>query len=232
MLRLPITYDDPLTDQKVTETHLFHISKANLVEMELEEMGNEYTAKDGEQYTGMRAKLKRIMDSENDGRAVMNEIKDMIRRAYGIEKDGRFLKSKELTEEFEQTEAFSQLFFELCTNAELSSDFMNSVVPQNLDEIAGDIREQAERIQAGRDAQATAKATSGVSEEVKSETALTGATGEAEPAGFNTNSVVSRQDEINNASAEYPVTLTQAEIAALSSEQFKAGIADGRFKVS
>ena len=55
-------------------------------------------------------------------------------KAYGEKSlDGkRFVKSKELTEAFMQTEAFSELFMALATNAEEASAFINGIVPKNL----------------------------------------------------------------------------------------------------
>jgi hypothetical protein len=116
LLKRDITYENPFTGGQVTETHYFHISKTDLVEMELEEHGNTYV-KDGEELTGMQAKLQRIVDSE-DGKAIMAEFKDIIRRAYGRKEGERFRKSQEIWDDFAASEAFSQLLWELCTQAE------------------------------------------------------------------------------------------------------------------
>jgi hypothetical protein len=50
MLKKRITFTNPFTDQEVTEEHYFHISKADLVEMEMEEHSARYM-KDGEELT-------------------------------------------------------------------------------------------------------------------------------------------------------------------------------------
>lgn len=145
MLKKTITYDNPFTDEKVTEEHYFHISKADLVEMEMEEHGTKYR-KDGKELTGMQAKLQKIIDSE-DGKAIMTEFKDIIRRSYGKKDGDRFLKSPAIWADFSATEAFSQLLWELCTNAMAAAEFMNGVVPANLDQIAAEVREQAAKQQ-------------------------------------------------------------------------------------
>ena len=145
MLKKTITYTNPFTDKEVTEEHYFHISKADLVEMEMEEHGTKYE-KDGKELTGMQAKLQRIIDSE-DGKAIMVEFKDIIRRSYGKKDGDRFLKSSAIWADFSATEAFSQLLWELCTNAMAAADFMNGVVPANLDQIAAEVREQAAKQQ-------------------------------------------------------------------------------------
>jgi hypothetical protein len=65
LIKKDIKFENPFTEETVTEEHYFHISKADLVEMELEEHNNTYE-RDGETLTGMQAKLQRIIDS-NDG---------------------------------------------------------------------------------------------------------------------------------------------------------------------
>ena len=61
-------------------------------------------------------------------------FKDIILRSYGEKSpDGRrFIKSKEITDAFAQTEAYSDLFMELATDAEAASDFINAIVPQDM----------------------------------------------------------------------------------------------------
>jgi hypothetical protein len=145
MLKKVIIYQNPFTEQNVSEEHYFHISKADLIEMEMEEHGSTYTTKDGTELTGMQAKLQGIIDAE-DGKAIMFELKDLIRRSYGKKDGDRFLKSREIWENFAATEAFSQLLFELCTDASAAGDFMNGVVPGNLEQIAEEVRKKAEEI--------------------------------------------------------------------------------------
>ena len=60
------------------------------------------------------------------------DLKNFIFKAYGEKSpDGkRFIKSKEISEAFAQTEAYSQLFMELCTNETTMAEFVNGIVPQ------------------------------------------------------------------------------------------------------
>jgi hypothetical protein len=146
LLKKVITYTNPFTDKEVTEEHYFHISKADLVEMEMEENKASYTDKEGKQLSGMQAKLQQIVDSE-DGKAIMAEFKDIIRRSYGKKEGDRFLKSPAIWEEFSATEAYSQLIFEICTDAKASAEFINGIIPNNLEQIAAEVRAQAERIE-------------------------------------------------------------------------------------
>ena len=153
MLKKTITYTNPFTDQVMTEDHYFHISKADLVEMEIEEHGLVYKSKDGEELTGMRARLQKISDSE-DGKAIIAEIKEMIRRSYGVKQGDRFLKTQEAWDDFSSSEAFSQLLFELCTDAVAAGEFMGGLVPNNLDQIAEEIRAKAAQAELTQTAQA------------------------------------------------------------------------------
>ena len=47
--------------------------------------------------------------------------------------DGRrFIKSKELSEAFEQTEAYSNLYVELATDSDSAAKFVNGIIPADL----------------------------------------------------------------------------------------------------
>jgi hypothetical protein len=201
LLKKTITYTNPFTEKEVTEEHYFHISKADLVEMEMEEHGAKYM-KDGNELTGMQAKLQKIIDSE-DGKAIMTEFKDIIRRSYGKKDGDRFLKSKDIWEEFAATEAYSQLLWELCTNAEAAGDFMNGIVPGNLEQVAAEVREQAVKQQV---------------EDNPGEPQTNGNSPEPDPTGLT--------DEFT------PRVLTQAEVVEMDSDELKSGLATGRFKLS
>src|SRR4029077_376913 len=123
LLKKSITYENPFTEQPVTEEHYFHISKADLIEMELEENKQVYTSKDGQKYTGMQAKLRKIMDSE-DGKAILVELKDIIRRSYGKKDGDRFIQSPQIWAEFESSAAYSQFRFDILTDATLAAEFI------------------------------------------------------------------------------------------------------------
>lgn len=127
MLKKSITYTD-FNGQPVTEDHFFHLSAADLIELEMSETG------------GYSAVLQKIIDSQ-DGKTIMSEFKKLIMLSYGVKsEDGkRFIKNQELRDNFLQSEAFSALFVELCTDAEAASAFANGIVPPNLDQIKSKI---------------------------------------------------------------------------------------------
>jgi hypothetical protein len=210
LVKKTITYMNPFTEKMVTEEHYFHISKADLVEMEMEEHAAKYE-KDGETFTGMRAHLQKIVDSE-DGRAVLREFKAILRRAYGKKEGDRFVKNDEVWREFEGSEAYSELIFELLTNPEELGKFTSSIVPSNIDQIAAEVAARSESETVG----------SSVSTPQGDPMALS----PLEP------TTVDRKAELSSATPQNPVTLTRAEMEELNGDILKSGLADGRFKLS
>jgi hypothetical protein len=127
VLKKTITFED-FNGETVSEDHYFHLSKAELVEWEMSHAG------------GMQEALRRII-AASDGKAIIAEFKKIILGAYGIRSDDgrRFIKTQELRDQFESSEAYSTLFMELVTNADAASEFVKGVIPQNLAEEAAKI---------------------------------------------------------------------------------------------
>lgn len=220
MVKKTITYVDPLTEQQVTEDHYFHISKADLLEMEMEEHNAKYTSKDGQELTGMQAHLQRIIDSE-DPKLVLGEFKAIVHRAYGRKVNDRFVKSPEIWAEFEGSEPYSEFLFSLLTDPEESASFVNSVVPGNLEQIAAEVAARAEAEEGKTvDFDAWRKEQIAKGEEVKAQMADSG------------NWEVTRKPVIDAATPENPVDLDEEDLKRLDHQIFKSGLADGRFKLS
>ena len=116
MLKKTITYED-FDGNKRTEDFYFNLSKAEVLEMEMGISG------------GMSQMLNKIIAAQDGGR-VIKTFKDIILKAYGEKSpDGkRFIKSEESSTAFSQTEAYSQLFMELATNADAAATFVNSII--------------------------------------------------------------------------------------------------------
>ena len=117
MLKKTFTYTD-YNGVERTEDHYFNLSKAELMEMELSTTG------------GLAEMINKIVAAQ-DAPQIVKLFKDLVLKAYGQKSaDGRrFIKSKELADEFSQTEAYSQLFMELATDADAASKFVNGIVP-------------------------------------------------------------------------------------------------------
>ena len=121
MLKKTITYTDYNgTERK--EDFYFNLSKAEVMEMEMSTSG------------GLAQMINKIIETQ-DSPAIIKIFKDLILKAYGEKSpDGkRFIKSEELSTEFSQTEAYSQLFMELATDADAAAKFVNGIVPGDID---------------------------------------------------------------------------------------------------
>jgi hypothetical protein len=124
MLKKTITYTD-FNGEETTEVFFFHLSKAELVELEMSHDG------------GFVDAMKKVIEAE-DNTTIVNEFKKIILKSYGQKTpDGkRFIKNEQLREEFESSEAFSTLFMELLTDAGAAAEFMNGIIPQDMAEQA------------------------------------------------------------------------------------------------
>lgn len=127
MLKKTITYTD-YNDNERTEDFYFNLTKAEVVEMELETSG------------GLAEMCKRIVMTRDHG-AIVKIFKEIILKAYGEKSlDGkRFVKNEEVTTAFAQTEAYSQLFMELATDADAAANFVNGIIPKELAEEAKNV---------------------------------------------------------------------------------------------
>ena len=122
MLTKTVKYTDYNGNER-TETLNFHLTKAEIAEMELSMPG------------GMSATIQRIIEAQ-DTKELIAIFKDLLLKSYGVKSpDGRrFIKNDELREEFSQTEAYSEMFMELATDAKAASDFVNGIVPADMQE--------------------------------------------------------------------------------------------------
>lgn len=120
MIKKTITYNDYNGTER-TEDFYFNLSKAEVMEMEMSTSG------------GLAEMITRIVAAQ-DQPAIIKIFKDLILKAYGEKSpDGkRFIKSEELSTAFAQTEAYSQLFMELATDADSASAFVNGIVPSDM----------------------------------------------------------------------------------------------------
>lgn len=118
MLKKVITYTD-YNGVERTEEFLFNLSKAELMEMEMGTAG------------GLSSMMRGIVDSK-DIPAIVDIFKKLLLKAYGKKSpDGRrFIKSDEISQEFAQTEAYSEMYVELATDADAAAAFVNGIIPE------------------------------------------------------------------------------------------------------
>lgn len=126
MLKRTITYTD-YNGVERTEDFYFNLSKAEIMEMELSTEG------------GMADMISKIVSAQ-DTPSIIKIFKDLLLKAYGEKSpDGkRFIKSKELSDSFSQTEAYSILFMELATDADAASKFVNGIIPSDVAKAASE----------------------------------------------------------------------------------------------
>lgn len=132
MLKKTITFTD-YNGETRTGNYYFNLSKAELLEMQFTTVG------------GMQRLLEDISESQ-DNKRIFEMFKMIILKAYGEKSpDGlRFVKSKELSEAFEQTEAYTELVMEFFQDGKKAADFINGIIPSDLAaEIA---KKQAENV--------------------------------------------------------------------------------------
>jgi len=125
MIKKTITYND-YDGNTWTEDFFFNLSKSELMEMNFSESG------------GMEKMIRHIIDTK-DIKKIIEVIKTIILSAYGEKSaDGkRFIKVRDgrrLSEDFEQSEAYSELFMELSSNEDAASEFIKGVIPKDLSE--------------------------------------------------------------------------------------------------
>jgi len=120
VLKKTIKYTD-FNGEETSEDFLFHLSKAELVELEMSHEG------------GFVASMQKVVEAE-DNKTIIEEFKKIILQSYGKKSlDGkRFIKNQTLRDEFESSEAYSTLFMELVTDTDAAIEFMNGIIPGDL----------------------------------------------------------------------------------------------------
>jgi hypothetical protein len=118
MISKTVTYTD-FNGLERTEEHLFNLSKAEVATMEMSTQD------------GLGKKLQDIVNSK-DGATIIATFKSIVLDSYGKKsEDGRsFFKSQQLRDEFASTEAYSEIFWELATNADAASAFVRGILPK------------------------------------------------------------------------------------------------------
>lgn len=116
MLKKTITYTD-YDGNTYTEDFYFNLSRAELIEMECGVKG------------GLTKKLEAISKS-SDPTQIMPMFKEIILKSYGKKSDDgkRFIKNQDMIDEFVQSEAYSELMFELIKDENAASNFVNGLI--------------------------------------------------------------------------------------------------------
>ena len=114
------------------EDFYFNLTKAELLQMELSVKG------------GFHTYVERIIKSQ-DTTELIRIFKELLDKSYGIKSDDgrRFIKNEEVLSDFKQTEAYSDLFMMLATDADKAARFVNGIFPAALQaEVDREVKKQ------------------------------------------------------------------------------------------
>lgn len=100
-----------------TETAYFNINDAELAELDMEVEG------------GFKNLLDKV-EATKDTALYYKVFKILTGKAYGVKSDDgrRLIKSKELTEEFFQTNAYAELFYDVIKSEDSATEFFKGVL--------------------------------------------------------------------------------------------------------
>lgn len=134
MLTKTITFEG--LEGPITESYLFHITQAQILELNLPYV-NEDDDADPDAPSGMAKTLQTIIDTQ-DNLKIYHEFKKIVLMSVGKKsEDGkRFLKTEEIRQDFENTEAYSELIIELMEDPEKAAQFFQGIMPAKVQEQA------------------------------------------------------------------------------------------------
>lgn len=120
MIKKTMTFTDYNGNER-TEDFYFNLTRAEIAKMEMSTLG------------GLAEQINRIIAAQ-DTPALIEIFENLIQKSYGVKTpDGRgFMKRPADLEAFMATEAYSNLFWELATNADAAAEFVNGIIPANM----------------------------------------------------------------------------------------------------
>lgn len=120
MITKKIKYEDYLGNVREDE-FMFHLKKTELLDLNAEKEG------------GFLNYIQNIINSQDEGKLWV-AFKEVVELSYGKRsEDGlRFIKSRELTKEFEETEAFPTLITEFIEQPGAAEAFINGIMPADM----------------------------------------------------------------------------------------------------
>lgn len=123
MYQKTITYTDYNGNER-TEDHYFHLNDAEIIKWVTTE--GDYTLD----------KLIVRLSKEQNGKKIVEIFDELLLSAYGKKSlDGRtFDKNDQIREEFKNSLAYSIIFSEIVSDSEKAAEFINGIIPANLNE--------------------------------------------------------------------------------------------------
>lgn len=120
MYKKSIAYTD-YDGKEITEDFYFNLNEVEVAEMQ--------TSVEG----GYAEMIKKMINTK-DAAKLIEMLKDLILRSYGVKSDDgkRFIKNPKIIEEFTQTAAYPALYMSLVTDEKQAADFVNKIFPAKL----------------------------------------------------------------------------------------------------
>ena len=120
MYKMTVNYND-YNGVARQEDHYFNLNKAELIRMEMSIIG------------GFVEQVNRIIQAQ-DAPSLIAIFEDLIQKSYGIKTpDGKgFTKNQKILDEFMATEAYSEVYMKLVTDADEAAKFVNGIIPADL----------------------------------------------------------------------------------------------------
>lgn len=120
MLEKKIKYTDLFEGTEVEETFYFHLSAAEIIELEASTEG------------GLEETMEKLV-KEEDSKAILEMLKRIVLMSYGKKEGNRFVKNEALREEFATSEAYSELLLDFFTDSSKAAEFFAGVIPKGLE---------------------------------------------------------------------------------------------------
>lgn len=124
MLKKAITFTN-FNDERVTKDFYFHLSKAQILELNLSQKG------------GLTAYIQALAEAE-DSKTILKVLTEMITMSVGRKSaDGnQFLDTQDIKDEFLKSPAFGELLMEMATDETggKAAAFINGIAPKGLEE--------------------------------------------------------------------------------------------------
>jgi hypothetical protein len=134
MIKKAITFEG-LDGEPITEEWWFGIHKGDVAELAL---GNDLADR-------IKAISKATDSGTVEAQKIIPAFKDILALSVGKRDGNRFMRSPEITAEFMNSEACSELIFTLLTDAEQAAEFVNNLLPQNLMRLIEDVNLPADK---------------------------------------------------------------------------------------
>lgn len=123
MVKKEMTYQN-FNGETVKEDLYFHLTQTDWLMIDA----------DYQEYGGLKSYIEKAVNEE-DKRALLHLFTKLVKKSYGVKsEDGkRFIKNDQLSEEFSQTEAFSDLIIGFLTDNDEGVAFFNALAPKDIE---------------------------------------------------------------------------------------------------